>query len=64
MKVTLNSFQSLFAFYELQPGFVDSIAGMGYKSSPEDEHFTSCYRHLRSCMGDVETTDVGGSGML
>ena len=56
MKVTLDMFQALYTFYAFHPGLLDLIVGMGYKSAPEDEHFASCYRCLRSI--NLESVDV------
>lgn len=48
MKVTLEMFDTLCKFYEFHPGLCHLVAGMGFKSSPDDEHFMSSYTTLRA----------------
>lgn len=47
MKITFDMFRLLCAFSCAPPRFLDLIRGMGYKSSPQDEHFMGCYCYLR-----------------
>lgn len=62
MKVTLNVFKALCNFYSFHPSLLDLIAGMGYKSTSEDEHFMSCYSNLRSNGADPTPTRMALSG--
>ena len=50
---------ALCSFYGFYPGFLDLVAGMGYKPAPSDEHFMACYSHLRPNLGDTIVTTAG-----
>jgi hypothetical protein len=62
MKVTLDMFDTLCTFYGFHPGLCHLIAGMGFKSSPDDEHFMSSYTHLRATENDSSATGMAISG--
>ena len=58
MDLTLDMFKSICATLNTKPRFLDLIKGMGSKSRPTDQQFTSCYCYLqqeRHRMLDSET---------
>lgn len=64
MKITLDVFNALSLYYRFHPGFLDLILGMGYKSSPEDEHFMSCYTGLQSDGTESEDSNPKYAGRV
>jgi hypothetical protein len=46
MKITLDVFKAICTLYGFHPCILGLIAGLGYKTAPEDEHFISCHSVL------------------